>query len=34
MRGRLQIYRALSDFRSRENGIAAETISDIEQIPA
>jgi hypothetical protein len=34
MRARLQVYRALSDFRHRENGITAEDVSDIAQVPA
>ena len=34
MRARLQVYRALSDFRHRENGVAAEDTAGIERIPA
>ena len=34
MRARLQVYRALSDFRHRENGIAEANPSDISEIPA
>ena len=34
MRARLQVYRALSAFRHRENGIAAVDVATIEQIPA
>ena len=34
MRARLQVYRALSDFRHRENGVRAEDTARIEQIPA
>lgn len=33
MRARLQIYQALSDFRHRENGIAATNTARIEDIP-
>lgn len=34
MRARLQVYRALSAFRHRENGIAEENTGDFAQIPA
>jgi hypothetical protein len=34
MRARLQVYRALSEFRHRENGVAEENTADIAQIPA
>ncbi|MEE7441874.1 catalase family protein [Methylobacterium oryzae] len=34
MRARLQVYRALSDFRHRENGVAAENTATPESIPA
>jgi hypothetical protein len=34
MRARLQVYRALSDFRHRENGVAAENTADVAAIPA
>ena len=34
MRGRLQVYAALSAFHHRENGVAAQEPSAIEQIPA
>jgi hypothetical protein len=34
MRARLQVYKALSDFRHGENGIRAENPSSIDQIPA
>lgn len=34
MRARLQVYRALSDFRHRENGIAAVDTASITDIPA
>lgn len=34
MRARLQVYRALSDFRHRENGVAAVDTADIAAIPA
>ncbi len=34
MRARLQVYRALSDFRHRENGIAAAGPGRVEDIPA
>ncbi len=34
MRARLQVYRALSDFRHRENGVAAEEPTTIDRIPA
>ena len=34
MRARLQVYRALSDFRHRENGIAARNIADPAEIPS
>ena len=34
MRARLQVYRALSDFRHRENGIEAANTARIEDIPA
>lgn len=34
MRARMQVYRALSDFRHRENGIAAANTSSIQDIPA
>ncbi|MCJ2012269.1 catalase family protein [Methylobacterium sp. J-076] len=34
MRARLQVYRALSDFRHRQNGVAAEDTADIGRIPA
>lgn len=34
MRARLQVYKALSDFRHRENGVAAEDTGDIDRIPA
>lgn len=34
MRARLQVYRALSAFRHRENGITEENIADITAIPA
>jgi hypothetical protein len=34
MRARLQVYKALSDFRHRENGVAAQSTSDVAQIPS
>ena len=34
MRARLQVYQALSDFRHRENGIAAQNTVRIEDVPA
>ena len=34
MRARLQVYRALSDFRHRENGVAAAEPETVDQIPA
>lgn len=34
MRARLQVYRALSDFRHRENGVIAEDTASPETIPA
>ena len=34
MRARLQVYRALSAFRHRENGVAEVNVSDISEIPA
>lgn len=34
MRARLQVYRALSDFRHRENGVPAVEPASVEQIPA
>lgn len=34
MRARLQVYRALSAFRHRENGMTEENTSDIARIPA
>ena len=34
MRARLQVYRALSDFRHRENGSVARNPEHVEQIPA
>ena len=34
MRARLQVYKALSDFRHRENGTAAVSTRSIEEIPA
>lgn len=34
MRARLQVYKALSDFRHRENGIIAANTARIEDIPA
>ncbi len=34
MRARLQVYRALSDFRHRENGVRAENPAGIDRIPA
>ena len=34
MRARLQVYKALSEFRHRENGISAQNTADISQIPA
>ena len=34
MRARLQVYKALSDFRHRENGVRAEDTASVEQIPA
>ena len=34
MRARLQVYQALSDFRHRENGVAAANTASIEDIPA
>ena len=34
MRARLQVYKALSDFRHRENGIAPVDTGDIRDIPA
>jgi len=34
MRARLQVYKALSDFRHRENGIPAADTATIEAIPA
>lgn len=33
MRARLQVYKALSDFRHRENGIAEANTARIEDIP-
>lgn len=33
MRARLQVYRALSEFRHRENGVQARNPIGIEQIP-
>ena len=33
MRARLQVYKALSDFRHRENGVAAVDTASIEDIP-
>jgi len=34
MRARMQVYRALSDFRHRETGIAAANTATITDIPA
>lgn len=34
MRARLQVYKALSDFRHRENGVAPANTASIEEIPA
>lgn len=34
MRARLQVYKALSNFRHRENGVAAENTASIDRIPA
>ncbi len=34
MRARLQVYKALSEFRHRENGISAQNATDISKIPA
>ncbi|MGP7797119.1 catalase family protein [Sphingomonas sp. CLY1604] len=34
MRARIQVYQALSDFRHRENGIAAANTHNIQDIPA
>jgi hypothetical protein len=34
MRARMQVYRALSDFRHRENGIAAANTGSVHDIPA
>ena len=34
MRARLQVYAALSNFRHRENGVAAQEPTAVEQIPA
>ncbi len=34
MRARLQVYRALSDFRHSENGVTAANTGSIEEIPA
>jgi hypothetical protein len=34
MRARLQVYKALSDFRHRENGTTSENTASIDQIPA
>lgn len=34
MRARLQVYKALSDFRHRENGVAPANTARIEEIPA
>lgn len=34
MRARMQVYQALSDFRHRENGIAASNTADFQDIPA
>lgn len=34
MRARMQVYQALSDFRHRENGIAAANTATIQDIPA
>ena len=34
MRARLQVYKALSDFRHRENGVAPVSTASIEEIPA
>lgn len=34
MRARLQVYKALSAFRHRENGVTEENTSDIARIPA
>ena len=34
MRARLQVYKALSDFRHRENGVQAENTASIDRIPA
>jgi len=34
MRARLQVYQALSDFRHRENGVAAANTASIKEIPA
>ena len=34
MRARLQVYRALSAFRHRANGVTAEDTAGIDRIPA
>ena len=34
MRTRLQVYQTLSDFRHRENGVAAANTASVEEIPA
>ena len=34
MRARLQVYRALSDFRHRENGVQPSNTARVEDIPA
>lgn len=34
MRARLQVYKALSDFRHRENGVTPANTRSIEEIPA
>ena len=34
MRARLQVYKALSDFRHRENGVQAANTASIEEVPA
>lgn len=34
MRERLQVHQALSAFRHRENGVAAEDTAGIDRIPA
>ena len=34
MRARLQVYKALSDFRHKENGVASQNVAKVEDIPA